>query len=245
MECLEYSSPSSIFANDQAVKWARAKVCVYAESVVCVGQVKDIPGATERWKGQVEELKMSSSYQDAVGPDGEANEFEWKNFKGFSSLSFLREIQKDLETKNIHPQDFKDRIIFMSMFFNDIEWKKNDENCISNAERSQELRDEILARTLDVSGSRVGREMVWRFSRSKRAIELHSQQNGTSIQRNWSSCLQKTSALGRGILMQKKGRCTIHFGGDSMNTKLLFQTVHSVNQLSVYGAVASWCYQVA
>ena len=29
-----------------------------------------------------------------------------------------------------------------------------------------------------------------------------------------------------------------------MNTDLLFQTVHSVNQLSVYGAVANWCNQV-
>ena len=30
---------------------------------------------------------------------------------------------------------------------------------------------------------------------------------------------------------------------DFTNTELLFQTVHSVNQLSVYGAVANWCYQ--
>ena len=28
-----------------------------------------------------------------------------------------------------------------------------------------------------------------------------------------------------------------------MSTELLFQTIHSVNQLSVYGAVANWCYQ--
>ena len=28
-----------------------------------------------------------------------------------------------------------------------------------------------------------------------------------------------------------------------MNTELLFQTVHSINQLSVYGAVTNWCYQ--
>ena len=51
------------------------------------------------------------------------------------------------------------------------------------------------------------------------------------------------SALSRGILKQKKGKSTIHFNGDSMNTELLFQTVHSVNQLSVYGAVAKWCCQ--
>ena len=46
-----------MLANDQAVKWAKAKVCAYADSVLCVGQVKDISGATERWKGQVEDLK--------------------------------------------------------------------------------------------------------------------------------------------------------------------------------------------
>ena len=28
-----------------------------------------------------------------------------------------------------------------------------------------------------------------------------------------------------------------------MNTELLFQTIHSVNQLSIYGAVANWCHQ--
>ena len=69
-----------------------------------------------------------------MGIDGEAIEFEWTMFPGFSSLSILREIQRDLERENIQAEDFKDRIIFMSMF-NDIEWKTNDENCISNAEK--------------------------------------------------------------------------------------------------------------
>ena len=47
------------------------------------------------------------------------------------------------------------------------------------------------------------------------------------------------SALSRGIFKQKKGRFTIHFNGDSVNTEILFQTVHSANQLSVYGALAN------
>ena len=55
-------------------------------------------------------------------------------FPGFSSLSILQEIQQDLERRNIQPEEFKDRIIFMSMF-NDIEWRTNDENCVSNAEK--------------------------------------------------------------------------------------------------------------
>ena len=71
--------------------------------------------------------------------------------------------------------------------------------------------------------------MVWRFSRSRRTMELHSQQNGTAIQRSWPSCLQST----------------IHFNGDSTDAGLLFQKVHSVNLLSVYGTVANWCHQFA
>ena len=92
MKCLEYSSPSwtrSILANDQAVKWAKAKVCVYANSVLCVGQVKGISGATERWKGQFEDLKRYSSYQNAVGLDGEPIEFEWKIFQDFRHYHFF------------------------------------------------------------------------------------------------------------------------------------------------------------
>ena len=58
-------------------------------------------------------------------------------FQRFSSLQILQEIQKDLARKNnIQPEEFKDRIIFMSMF-KDIDWskRKNDENWILNAKK--------------------------------------------------------------------------------------------------------------
>ena len=60
---LEYSSPSwtrSVLSHDQAIKWAKAKVCVYADSVLCVGQMRDIPEAIERWRGQMEGLQVVS-----------------------------------------------------------------------------------------------------------------------------------------------------------------------------------------
>ena len=170
MECLEYSSPSwtrSTWANDQAVKWAKAKVCVYADSVLCVGQVKDISGATERWKGQVEDLK------------------KWKNSPGFSSLSLLREIQNDLEPKNIKPEDFKDWTIFMTMF-DDNAWTKNDENCISNADEVRNYAMKFLPGHWTFLGQWYGDSHD-----QKRTVELHRQQDGTPIQRDWSSCLQQ------------------------------------------------------
>ena len=49
------------------------------------------------------------------------------------------------------------------------------------------------------------------------------------------------SALSRGILKRKNNRDTIHFNADASNTELLPRTSHSANQLTIYGAVSSWC----
>ena len=122
----------------------------------------DSPGAIERWKGQEEGLRLYSSYRDAVGIDGGAIEFEWTIFPGFSSLSILQEIQKDVERKDIQPEEFKDRIIFMSMF-NDIDWKKNDENCISITEKVKNCTSKFSQGQWTFFGFWVGREVVWKF----------------------------------------------------------------------------------
>ena len=49
----------------------------------------------------------------------------------------------DLERKNTEPENFEDRIMFMSMF-NDIEWQKNDEICISNAKNAKNYSKRFL-----------------------------------------------------------------------------------------------------
>ena len=111
--------------------------------------------AITRWEGQVEELKMYLSYRELLGIDGEAIEFEWNIFPGFSSLKILQEIQRDKERKNIKPEEFTDRII-MSMF-DDIDWtiRGNDENCTSNAEKVKDYAKIFLQghRTFQGAGS--------------------------------------------------------------------------------------------
>ena len=70
-------------------------------------------------------------------------------------------------------QNFEDWIIFMSMF-NDILWKTNDENCISNAEKVENYAKKFLPGQ-DISGCRVGQEMAWGISRSARkSLDLES-----------------------------------------------------------------------
>ena len=54
---------------------------------------------------------------------------------------------------------------------------------------------------------------------------------------------KSNSALSREILKQKKDRSIIHFNRDSMNTELLFQTIHFVIQLRMYRALTNWCHQ--
>ena len=77
-------------------------------------------------------------------------------------ILFEQEIQQDLKRKSIEPEEFTDRIIFMSMF-NDIELTKrgNTEKCIFEFRTRQELREEVLARTLVISRPWRREEMVW------------------------------------------------------------------------------------
>ena len=124
-------------------------------------------------------------------------------------------------------------------------WKKNDENCFSNAE---EVRNYEMKFFKDI-----GR--FWFQGRKRNGMAIPTIKKGQwnctanklvqQFKETGHLIFKSTSALSRGILKQKKGRCTIHFNGDSVNTELLFQTVHSVNQLSVYGAVANWCHKFA
>ena len=55
--------------------------------------------------------------------------------------------------------------------------------------------------------------------------------------------LKSVGAVSRGILKKKDGRDTIRFNADASNTELTFRNIHSVNQLSIYGAVPKWCEQ--
>ena len=58
--------------------------------------------------------------------DGEPIEFE-RNIFPLTSTEILRQIQKDLKHRQMNPEEFEGRILFMSMF-NDIDWTKNG-NC--------------------------------------------------------------------------------------------------------------------
>ena len=59
---------------------------------------------------------QSKSRKELFGNDGEPIEFEWNISPGLTTVEILQKIQKDLQDRNIEPEMFEDRIIFMSMF---------------------------------------------------------------------------------------------------------------------------------
>ena len=167
------------------------------------------PETIERWKGQVKGRRLYSSYQDAVGIDGEGIEFEWTVFPRFSPLSILEKIQEDLEMRRIQPKEFTDQTIFMSMF-NVIVWNTNDENCVSNAERVKNYAKRFLAGQWRFLGP--GSEGKWFGSSNhaqKRAMDLHRQQNVQQFKETGRPVFKGVGALSRGVPKQKKGKTSI------------------------------------
>ena len=154
-------------------------------------------------------------------------------FPGFTSLQILQETLNDFQKRNTEPEKFTDRIIFISMF-NDFDWTRrgNEEVCISNSE-GQGTRAEILAWTLDVPRS-------WRWKKwYGKAIplpELKWDSAASQMVQRFKETVHPvfTSASALRVL---KGKETTHFNANA-------STIHSVNQLSIYGAVSNWCEQL-
>ena len=65
------------------------------------------------------------SDRDYDGIDGEATEFEWNIFPGFTTLQLCGEVNDLLSDLGEAPETFTGRILFMSMF-NDISFDRKD-----------------------------------------------------------------------------------------------------------------------
>ena len=124
--------------TDRAVQFATDKTYVFSDSMLGLGGISDEP--VKAWESMINKLFLETRYLKALDRiDGGPMEFEWTNFPGFTTLGILGEIQKMMTESKCEPEQFKGRIIFMSMY-DDIDWVKrgNKEHCIANALRVTE-----------------------------------------------------------------------------------------------------------
>ena len=230
---------STSLLHSRAYQYSTAKAYVFSDSVLCLGKMGDDP--IESWKSKIQWNSENNYFRELNRIDGQPMEFEWKIFPGLTSMGILKEIQLMMRELQCEPENFTGRIIFMSMF-NDIVWdqKGNNEICENNSKTIQKYARRFPRGHLSFLGS--GSEKKWygtydhkpdgSWDRTAEKMLLNFAETKHPIFRG-------TSALERVDLRSKGGgEKSIHFNGSTQNIELLLQMVISVNQLSIYGAVA-------
>ena len=117
---------------DKAAEITNDKTFVFSDSVLCLGSISAEP--VEAIKNKFEWYLETRYLKDLNRIDGEPMEFGWTFFQDSLRWEILEEIQNMMTELQCEPEQFKSRIIFMSMY-NDIVWRErgNTEKCIVNS----------------------------------------------------------------------------------------------------------------
>ena len=123
----------SLIGDETVINLRSTKVYVFSDSVLCLGRVLQHPDSNEAWKNRVTGARAERSYRDYDAINGEATEFEWNIFPGFTTLQLCFKISDLLSDLGQTPETCTG-ILFMSMF-NDIscDRKGNKDECLANA----------------------------------------------------------------------------------------------------------------
>ena len=163
--------------------------------------------------------------------------------QGFTTLQLCDKINDLLSDLGQTPETFTGRILFMSMF-NDIscDRKGNKDECLANAGVVN-----VLARRFGVGQRSVigpGSEKKWSSAENspQGAWDNIAEEMQLEYAESGHPTFRATTPLSRGILKSKgRGKLSIHFAADEHTIDTNFRIILSVNQLSIYGAVAALC----
>ena len=233
----------SLIDDEIVINLQRTKVYVFSDSVLCLGKVLQHPESNEAWKNRVAGIRSEKSYRDYDAINGESTEFEWNIFPGFTTLQLCDKINDLLSNLGQTPATFTGRILFMSMF-NDIscDRKDNKDECLRNAESVK-----VFARRFGIgqwSFIGPGSEKKWYSSENspQGAWDNIAEQMLLEFAESGHPIFRATTPLSRGNLKSKgRGKLSIHFAADQDTIDTIYRIILSVNQLSVYGAVAAVC----
>ena len=233
----------SLIGDEIVINLQRTKVYVFSDFVLCLGKVLQHPESNEAWKNRVAGIRSEKSYRDYDAINGESTEFEWNIFPGFTTLQLCDKINDLLSNLGQTPATFTGRILFMSMF-NDIscDRKDNKDECLRNAESVK-----VFARKFGIGQWSLigpGSEKKWYSSENspQGAWDNIAEQMLLEFAESGHPIFRATTPLFRGILKSKgRGKLSTHFAADQDTIDTIYRIILSVNQLSVYGAVAAVC----
>ena len=233
----------SLINDPVIISLQSTKVYVFSDSVLCLGKVLQHPECNEAWKSRVAGVRAERSYRDFEDVSGESTEFEWNIFPGFTSLQLCDKISNLLSSLGQSPETFTGRILFMSMF-NDISCDRydNKDECLKNAEFVKTFAKRFGIGQWSFIGP--GSEKKWYpFENSPQgAWDYVAEEMLLKFAESGHPIFRSTTPLSRGQLNSKgKGKVSIHFTADQDTVDTIYRIILSVNQLSIYGAVAAIC----
>ena len=168
-------------------------------------------------------------------------EFEWKIFPGFTAVAILNEIQQMMGESHCEPENFTGRIMFMSMF-NDIVWdvEGNDELCLINSKTIKEYAERFPRGHWSFLGRASEKKWYGTYDcKPDGSWNRTAEKNAGELRRIRSSDIPWYQCLGeRRIKTQRRRKYINTLDGSTQNIELLLKMVISINQLSLYGAVA-------
>ena len=200
---------------DRVVRIVKSQTYVFADSVLCLGGISPDESAESRWNssGQIS--------QDS---------------------RILDEIQKMMAESRGEPEQFQGRIIFMSIY-NDIVWEEHREImkiCVANSKNVAAYANKFPQGCWTFMG------LVEKKWYGTHVITPNVDSTAEVMMLNFAASghpvFRATSASERGELKSKGGgKKSIHLNGSEETVDLVLRTVISVNQLSIYGALADLC----
>ena len=211
--------------------------------MLCLGKVLQHPESNEACKNIVAGIRSEKSYRDYDAINGESTEFEWNIFPGFTTLQLCDKLNDLLSNLGQTPTTFTRKIQFKSMF-NDISCDRqhNKDECLINAESVK-----VLARRFGIgqwSFIGPGCEKKWYSSENspQGAWDNITEEMLLEFAESGHPIFRATTPLSRCILKSKgRGKLSFHFAADQDTIDTIYRIILSVEQLSVYGAVAGVC----
>ena len=213
----------SLVGDENVISLLHAKVYVLSDSVLCLGNMNQNPTSNSAWENRLTWLKSSPQHRTLDTIDGEPMEFEWNIFPGFTTFQLCNKVQELLSKLSVTPENFRGRIIFMSML-NDISWwsEDNERECNANADLVSIFAKRFAPGRWSFLGP--GPEKKWYSSNvdspqeeRDRVAELMMIKFGES----GHPVFRATSPLSRETLKSKGGgKLSIHFfaDGDTIET---------------------------
>ena len=233
----------SLINDSVIINLESTKVYVFPDSVLCLGKVLQHPECNEAWKNRVAGARAEKSYRDYDSVSGETTEFEWNIFPEFTSLQLCDKISNLLSSLAQTPETFTGRILFISMF-NDISCDKYDNRneCLKSADFVKTFARRFGIGQWSFIGP--GSEKKWYPSEnSPQGVWDHvAEEMLLKFAESGHPIFRSTTPLSRGKLKSKgKAKVSIHFSADQDTVDTIYRIILSVNQLSIYGAVAAIC----